>query len=187
MKLTDGDVIINSRYFSPDSSMVVLDYQFWRGNNPDFEISILNVIDTNGIISKGNLPNYGKFATNDLEPVKWLSDKEFLLEIDATPIYRSGRVFEQFSFEQNGVVFNVIEKDKLNGLPQSIEHYSISPDKTKLLVAYRNGYSAAHIELSVIKPFEELPVYGNVYTYYKGENGNEETNLDIHLIIIFCT
>lgn len=169
VKLTDSDVIINSRYFSPDNSKILLDYQFWRGNNQDYELAILDVIDTNGIISENNLPNYGKFSTNDLTPIKWLSNKEFLMEIDASPIYRSGEQFEEFSFKQNDVDFKVIEKDKLNGQPQSIEHFSISPDKTKLLVAYRNGYSAANIELSVIKFNEELPVYGNVYTYYKGE------------------
>jgi len=169
VKLTDSDVIINSRYFSPDSSKVLLDYEFWRGNNQDYELTILDVADTNGIISKSNLPNYGKFSTNDLDPIKWLSNTEFLMEIDATPIYRSGDEFEEFSFKQNGIDFKVIEKDKLNGQPQSIEHFSISPDKTKLLVAYRNGYSAANIELSVIKFNEELPAYGNIYTHYKGE------------------
>jgi hypothetical protein len=94
IKLTDSDVIINARYFSPDSSKVLLNYQYWRGNNEDYELAILDVIDTNGIISKSNLPNYGKFSTNNLRPIKWLSNKQFLMEIDATPIYRAGEQFK---------------------------------------------------------------------------------------------
>lgn len=169
VRLSDTDVSVRTRYFSPDSSKLLLDYQYWRGNNQDWGMAILNVSDTVGVISKFNLPSYGKFATNDMRPIEWISSDVFLMEMDATLDYRSGKMFKEFTFKKNKTTFNVVEKDKLGGVPQSIEHFAFSPNHCKLLVAYRNGYSAVNIDLSVIDFKGPLQAYGNIFTYYQGE------------------
>ena len=168
VKLSDTDLEIRNRFYSPDSSKILYDYSYWRGNNPSFGMSIVKAIDTNGVISNYKLPRYGNYSTNAIRPLQWISKDTFLMEMDPTNTNRSGDEFEEFHFKKNDVIFKIIEKDIADGLPPNIERFSISPDKTKLLVAYRYS-GATHIEISVIKFADKLPKSGNIYTTNKNQ------------------
>lgn len=168
VKLSDSDLEIINKFYSPDSSKILYDYSYWRGNNPSFGMSIVKAKDTSDIISNYKLPRYGNYSTNDLKPLQWISRDTFLMEMDPTNTNRNGDLFKEFYFQKNDVTFKIIEKDIADGLPPNIERFSISPDRTKLLVAYRYS-GATHIEISVINFGDNLPKSGNIYTTNKNE------------------
>ncbi|WP_339699814.1 hypothetical protein [uncultured Roseivirga sp.] len=163
--LSDDDIMVIDRKFSPDSSKVLLTYMFDIGAL-GFSRSwsaILSTKDTLGVINKYTIPDINYPTNTRYEPIKWLNNQTFLLGLNIQSYIRSNTKADTSGFLLNDIQFDVTLLDKNEGLTQIIEHFTVSPDKKKLLVAYKyNG--ASKIEISVINFYEQLPRYGNIFT-----------------------
>ena len=165
VRMSDDDIQILSRYYSPDSSKVLLTYNFdigALGYSRSWH-SILNSIDTTGIINQNVLPDIIAPKYAQYEPLYWIDDNTFRVGLKVQPYIKAGLKPDTVGFNLGGVRFQVELLDPHETRTMTLEHFSISPDKKNLLVAHRYE-GVSQIEISVIKFDEEPPKYGNVLT-----------------------
>jgi hypothetical protein len=158
--ITDKDYKENYREYSPDKSMLLLDYSIDIGafGYGQGGIAILKLSDTTLNLRQFSLPD-------SFSRVKWIDNKNISAQIDILPYLRSGKKIKMKDFVFNGVNINVsildyIEKD----YHLEIEHKETSPNKLFELVAYRyisNRSGLNFIHVSVIPVGGQIPKYGN--------------------------
>ena len=179
--ITDKDFVENYREYSPDKSMLLLDYSrdigaFGYGQGG---VAVLKLSDTTKNLRQFSLPN-------SFSRVKWIDNKNISAQIDIFPYLRSGKNIELKDLIVNGInikvsAFDYIEKD----YHMKIEHKEMSPNKQFELVAYRyisekSGLNFIHV--SVIPVGSEIPKYGNYlianmqsdYVFYGRWTSNNE-------------
>lgn len=166
IKLSDNDVIVTERYFSPDSSKAIYTYHldigalgFSRSWN-----ALLDASDTLGVLNKNLIPDLPDPINSKYYPVGWIDKNIFLLEVKPRPFIKENIPIDTTSFYLDGTEFKV-QVEKLSALPH-IEHYALSPNGKKLLVAYRYS-GVSKLEISIIERNATLPKFGNIYTNYE--------------------
>lgn len=158
--MTDEDYVENYREFSPDSSMVLINYSLDLGafGYGQAGTAVLKMTDTLNNIRNYTLPN-------TLSRVKWIDNQNISAKFDILPLLRSGDNIELKNEEINNIKIKVtaldyIEKDD----HLEIEHKEISPNGNFQLVAYRylkNSSNLNFIHVSIIPVGEQIPKYGN--------------------------
>lgn len=175
--------VINKLY-SPDKTKLVLLYHIQNPLNlsGSLKISIINSEDTLINVYKNILPSFryfrlrscvsGEWSRHYFEPLKWANNKRLIVEIDSRLFARAGYPFKTKTIFLHGIEIEIHSKylKEING--PLIYNYKLSPDKSKLLVFYRNQ-NLRDENVSVIEYNSSLPQYGNIYT---AENPSYETN-----------
>lgn len=159
--ITDKDYVENYREYSPDSSMLLINYSIDLGafGYGQSGTAILKLSDTTKNLRQFSLPS-------TLTRVKWLDNKNISAQFDILPYLRSGEKIIIKDKVINGVRIRISELDYIfnkNNKPE-IEHREISPNGQLELVAYRyandvSGYNIIHI--SIIPAGGQIPRYGN--------------------------
>jgi hypothetical protein len=157
-KLSDPNIIITERMFSPDSSYVVFGYKYDIGafGYSEEAYSIVKTKDT--LIDKHVIQ--GTYAP--LTPVKWIDNSTLLTKVDPEAFIRMNKEVNTKPFQLGKITIEITATDPTKGQAAIIEHISPSPDHSKLLVAYEYEQVSA-LNISVIDFDSELPDLGNIY------------------------
>jgi len=157
----DTDYVENYREYSPDSTMLLINYSLDIGAFGYVQVgtAILKLEDTTKSIRQFTLPN-------TLTKVKWLDNKNISAQFDILPYLRSGEMIKLKDTAVNGVRIRISALDYIFGKDDKpeIEHKEISPNGQFELVTYRyanevSGYNIIHI--SIIPAGGQIPKYGN--------------------------
>lgn len=160
--MTDNDFVEHERVYSPDKSMLILNYgidigAFGYGGNAK---AVLKLSDMTKNLRQFDLPN-------GLMRVRWVDNVTISAQVDIIPSIRSGQPIEIRDTEVNGVKVKVSPYDYIDADDKTIvEHRETSPDGNLELVAYRyraNLQNIKFIHISVIKKGEPIPKYGNYF------------------------
>ena len=166
--LSNSDVVVQSRLYSPDSSYVALTYYVDHGamgETPSMT-TILKVTDTTGSIDKNLLPCLDLPFRSCYFPDHWLDNKTLQVFLEERPFVRAGVPFDSTAIQVNGINCKVVPYDYVHLKAPSIEYFSFSADRKKLLVAYRYR---GDLNISAINYGDELPKFGNIFTINGGE------------------
>ena len=159
--ITDKDYKENYREYSPDSSMLLINYSIDIGafGYAQMGTAVLKLADTTKNLRQFSLPN-------TLERIKWLDNKNISAQFDILPNLRSGETIILKDIIVNNVKIRITELNYIfrkDDKPE-IEHKEVSPNGQFELVAYRyptieSGYNIIHI--SIIPVSGQIPKYGN--------------------------
>lgn len=160
--ITDRDFVENNRQYSPDKSMLILDYSldigafgFAKGGK-----AVLKISDLSKNLKQFNLPD-------NLIKVKWVDNKTISARIDIIPSIRSGKNIEIKDTEVNGVKVKISPYDYIeDDYHLEIEHRETSPNGKFELIAYRylkDRSNLNFIHVSIINKGEPIPKYGNYF------------------------
>jgi hypothetical protein len=150
-----------SRQYSPDSSMILLDYGI---NHGAFGIApagraVLKLSDT--------LKNLRQFSIYDnFSFGKWIDNKHIQASFDIYPFLREGKSLDLKDTIINNIIIKFKPFDYIK--PESrlvIEHKEISPNGQYELVAYRypDKHNLNFIHISIIPKAGQIPKYGNYF------------------------
>lgn len=159
--MTDKDFYEYYRVYSPDSSMLLLDYGIKLGAlgvAPGGK-AILKPNDTTKDLRLFSIPM-------SLLSIKWLNNQTITGTYDVYPLLRDGIKVDTTEIKINNVQVKPVPYDYISADSElKIEHKETSPDGKYELVAYR--YSDPHnvnfIHVSVISLGQKLPKYGNYF------------------------
>lgn len=158
--MTDQDYVENYREFSPDSSMLLINYSLDLGafGYGQSGTAILKLSDTAKNLRDFSLPN-------TLTRLKWLDNQTISAQFDMLPSLRTGEKITLTDEEINGVKINVSNLDYIDKDDHlEIEHRETSPDGQFELVAYRYSKDRSNLKfvhISVIPAGGQIPKYGN--------------------------
>jgi hypothetical protein len=158
--MTDQDYVEFYREYSPDSSMLLINYGIDLGafGYGQSGTAILKLSDTTKNLRDFSLPN-------TLTRLKWLDNKNISAQFDILPSLRTGEKNALTDKDINGIKIKVsaldyIEKD----YHLEIEHRELSPNGQFELVVYRylkDRSNLNFIHISVIPVGGQIPKYGN--------------------------
>ena len=134
--MTDKDYVENYREFSPDSSMLLINYSLDLGafGYGQSGTAILKLSDTTKNLRDFSLPN-------TLTRLKWLDNQTISAQFDILPSLRSGEKITLTDQEINGVKIKVSALDYIDKDDHlEIEHRELAPNGQFELVAYQNYY-----------------------------------------------
>jgi hypothetical protein len=158
--LTDSDIVVYDRLFSPDGKKVILNYVYDIGalGYTRMFSSVMNVEDTLSDLSINLLPE------EYIHP-RWIDNNSIEVIVDIRSYIVKKQQFIQKTHVINGIKIHVKSKDFGTDRPLFVEHRALSPDKTRELVAYRyrDRMEAGNLHVSVIDEGAELPAIGNIY------------------------
>lgn len=158
--MADQDYVEFYREFSPDSSMLLINYGLDLGafGYGQSGTAILKLSDTIKNLRDFSLPN-------TLTRLKWLDNQTISAQFDILPSLRTGKKISLIDKEINGVKIKVSALDYIDKDDHlEIEHREISPNGQFELVAYRylkNRSNLNFIHISVIPVGGQIPKYGN--------------------------
>lgn len=160
--LTDDDIVINDRLYSPDSAYIVYDFVFDIGalGYSRSSSSIVAISDTLGDIGKTILPNYKLFY--NLTPDKWLDSRTLIATVRMESLIRDNVNFKSSTIKVGDIKVQIEQNDPTRGNTAIIEHIAPSFDYKRLLVVYSYD-SPPPADISVIDFDGVLPILGNVY------------------------
>jgi hypothetical protein len=158
--MSDSDFAEFDRQYSPDSSMLLLNYGVDLGalGYGHAGIAVLKLSDTTKNLRLYTLPN-------SFDRYQWLDNKTVSAKYDTIPFVRNGKSSNFKDTEVNGVKVRVSAYDFIQ--PNSkriIEHQEASPNGQYELVAYRyvnDSHNLNFIHVSVIPSGGQIPKYGN--------------------------
>jgi hypothetical protein len=173
--LSDHNLIVDHKWFSPDHSKILIQYKYDTGAygySRSWDALIpASEIDKNNNISD-DLSQY--LLPDQYEPVQWEKDNSLTVKINCMAWYRKGKDF--FSHKDKdflyGTPINVLVHDETAGLEQEIEADLPSPNGKLRLVAYRYptpDFKRLHV--SIIRSDESIPRHGNFYISSGGHDG----------------
>ncbi len=159
--MSDKDFVEHERVYSPDKSMMILNYgvdtgAFGYGGNAK---AILKLSDMSKNLREFDLPG-------DLIRVRWVNNMTIAAQVDIIPSIRSGKPIEISDTEVNGIKIEVSPYDYIDADSKlRIEHRETSPNGKTELIAYRYpaNQDLKFIHISVIKKGEPIPKYGNYF------------------------
>ena len=158
--ITDKDYVENYKQYSPDSSMILINYSLDLGAfgyRPE-GTAIIKITDTTCNLRDFTLPNT---FTN----LRWLDSLHISSQIDNLASLRSGEKTEFKNEEINNVEIIVSGLDYIDSLDHlKIEHREISPNGKFELIAYRYVRARSKfdfIHISVIPVGGQIPKFGN--------------------------
>lgn len=160
--VSDKDFVESRRVYSPDKTMLILDYAvdhgalgYGRGGT-----AILKTTDLNKNLRQFNLPD-------NLIQAEWVDNKTISAWMDIIPFIRKGERLSVNDTEVNGVKIKVTALDYIESdYHLEIEHREVSPDGRLELVAYRylkDRSSLSFIHVSIINKGDQIPKYGNYF------------------------
>jgi hypothetical protein len=158
--MTDQDYVENYREFSPDNSMLLINYSLDLGafGYGQAGTAILKPSDTTKNLRDFSLPN-------TLTRLKWIDNQTISAQFDILPSLRSGEKITLTDKEINGVTIKVSALDYIDKEDHlEIEHREVSPNGRFELVAYRylkDRSNLNFIHISVIPVGGQIPKYGN--------------------------
>jgi hypothetical protein len=158
--ITDQDYVENYREFSPDSSMLLINYSLDLGafGYGQSGTAILKLSDTTKNLRDFSLPN-------TLTRLKWLDNQNISAQFDILPSLRSGEKNTLTDKEINGVKIKVSALDYIDKDDHlEIEHRELAPNGQFELVAYRylkDRSNLNFIHISIIPVGGQIPKYGN--------------------------
>jgi hypothetical protein len=158
--MTDQDYVENYREFSPDSSMLLVNYSLDLGafGYGQSGTAILKLSDTTKNLRNFSLPN-------TLTRLKWLDNETISAQFDILPSLRSGEKITLTDKEINGVKIKVSALDYIDKDDHlEIEHRELAPNGQFELVAYRylkDRSNLNFIHISIIPVGGQIPKYGN--------------------------
>ena len=158
--MTDQDYVENYREFSPDSSMLLINYSLDLGafGYGQSGTAILKLSDTTKNLRDFSLPN-------TLTRLKWLDNQTISAQFDILPSLRSGEKITLTDKEINGVKIKVSALDYIDKDDHlEIEHRELAPNGQFELVAYRylkDRSNLNFIHISIISVGGQIPKYGN--------------------------
>lgn len=158
--MTDQDYVEHYRAFSPDSSMLLINYSLDLGafGYGQSGTAILKRSDTTE-----NLRDFS--LSNTFTSLKWLNDTTISAQFDILDALRKGEEIVLPDKEVNGVKIKVSALDYIDKDDHlAIEHRERSPNRQFELVAYRyvkDRSSLNFIHISVIPAGGQIPKYGN--------------------------
>lgn len=159
--VSDQDFVENSRLFSPDSSMIALDYSidlgaFGTGRRGTV---IIRSSDIHKDLSKFTLPL-------EYIDVKWVNNKTVTAGVDVISDFRIGKMTEIRDTAINGVYVKVLPFDQTDP-NDTLEIISkrTSPDGKCDLVCFRYNGSDHRglLHISIIKKGDKLSKLGNYF------------------------
>lgn len=160
--ITDNDFVENYREFSPDSSMVLINYSLDHGafGYGYVGTAILKTVDTTK-----NLREYT--LANEYTRVKWIDNKNISAQFDIIPSIRAGLKVKTKNLEINNILIHVSALDYIDqGAQQIVEYREVSPNGLYELVVYRyikDRDNLNFIHISLINFGEQIPKYGNYF------------------------
>jgi hypothetical protein len=164
-KINSDAIKIEKRLFSPDSQYVAL--TFYKDNGAMGQsapiTSVVKVTDTLGILTNHTLPCFDLPSYSCYYPDKWLANRTLQVFLNERPFVKEGIPFNAADFELNGIRLKVVPYDYSYQNSPLIEHFSFSPDKKRLLVAYRYR-GVSELNISVLNYGDPLPRIGNIFT-----------------------
>ena len=158
--MTDQDYVENYREFSPDGSMLLINYSLDLGafGYGQSGTAILKLSDTTKNLRDFSLPN-------TLTRLKWLDNQTISAQFDILPSLRSGEKITLTDKEINGVKIKVSALDYIDKDDHlEIEHRELAPNGQFELVAYRylkDRSNLNFIHISIIPVGGQIPKYGN--------------------------
>ena len=158
--MTDEDFVENYREFSPDSSMLLINYSLDLGafGYGQSGTAILKLSDTTKNLRDFSLPN-------TLTRLKWLDNQTISAQFDILPFLRSEEKINLTDKEMNGVKIKVSALDYIDKDDHlEIEHRELAPNGQFELVAYRylkDRSNLNFIHISIIPVGGQIPKYGN--------------------------
>ena len=158
--MTDQDYVENYREFSPDSSMLLINYSLDLGafGYGQAGTAILKLSDTTKNLRDFCLPN-------TFTRLKWLDNQTISAQFDILPSLRTGEKIALTDKEINGVKIKVSSLDYIDKDDHlEIEHRELSPNGQFELVAYRylkDRSNLNFIHISIIPVGGRIPKYGN--------------------------
>lgn len=158
--MTDQDYVENYREFSPDSSMLLINYSLDLGafGYGQSGTAILKLSDTTKNLRDFSLPN-------TLTRLKWLDNQTISAQFDILPSLRTGEKITLTDKEINSVKIKVSALDYIDKDDHlEIEHRELAPNGQFELVAYRylkDRSNLNFIHISVIPVGGQIPKYGN--------------------------
>jgi hypothetical protein len=160
--ISDNDFVQESRQYSPDRAMLILDYKLDIGalGYSDGGTAVLRTSDLAKDLTQFSLPD-------NLQQAKWIDNETISARIDVIPYIRNDEEPPIRDIEVNGVKVKVAPYDHIEDeFHMETEHREASPDGKYELVAYRyckDRSSLNFIHISVIQKGEKVPKYGNYY------------------------
>jgi hypothetical protein len=158
--MADQDYVEFYREFSPDSSMLLINYGLDLGafGYGQSGTAILKLSDTTKNLRDFSLPN-------TLTRLKWLDNQTISAQFDILPSLRTGEKISLTDKEINGVKIKVSALDYIDKDDHlEIEYREISPNGQFELVAYRylkDRSNLNFIHISIIPVGGQIPKYGN--------------------------
>lgn len=158
--MTDQDYVENYREFSPDSSMLLINYSLDLGafGYGQSGTAIMKLSDTTKNLRDFSLPN-------TLTRLKWLDNQTISAQFDILPSLRSGEKITLTDKEINSVKIKVSALDYIDKDDHlEIEHRELAPNGQFELLAYRylkDGSNLNFIHISIIPVGGQIPKYGN--------------------------
>jgi hypothetical protein len=163
LRVGSSDIVITERLFSPDSGYVAItfyqDYGAMGQSLP--HTALMKAADTMQKLTDYTLPCFNLPAYSCYYPDKWLDDKTLQVYLNERPFVKAGIPFEKGDVNFKGVQLKVVPYDNSYHLTPLIEHFSLSNNKQKLLIAYRYR-GVSELNLSVINVNDSLPRIGNI-------------------------
>lgn len=158
--MTDQDYVENYREFSPDSSMLLINYSLDLGafGYGQSGTAILKLSDTTKNLRNFSLPN-------TLTRLKWFDNQTISAQFDILPSLRSGEKITLTDQEINSVKIKVSALDYIDKDDHlEVEHRELAPNGQFELVAYRylkDRSNLNFIHISIIPVGGQIPKYGN--------------------------
>lgn len=158
--MSDKDFTEFDRQYSPDSSMLLLNYGIDQGafGYGHAGTAVLKLSDTTKNLRLFTLPN-------SFNRVKWVDNKTVSAKYDTIPFVRSGEQTNSKDTEINGIKVIVSSYDYIEPTAQQIVEYrETSPNGKYELVAYRymnDKHNLNFIHVSIIPAGGQIPKYGN--------------------------
>lgn len=158
--ITDKDFVENSKSFSPDSTMVLLNYSLDLGalGYGQRGTAILKTTEINGELSQFTLPNI-------YSNVKWLTNNVVEAKFDIIPSIRSGQKVVLKDKLINHIIVKIKPLDYISDSADlEIVYRDTSPNKKFELVAYRynnDEQNYGFVNVSIIPYMSKIPKFGN--------------------------
>jgi hypothetical protein len=153
-----------SRTYSPDSSKLLLNYNYVQGAWDGGRSSLVTVLNSSDII-RPEIIKYS-FSTYDFDKIYWKDNDTVLVEDKYTEYISQGKSPLRDTV-LNGVTVKIIHKDPIDtSFTRKIFYRETSPNGKYDLVVYKyvkpvNGNY--FLNISVINKGDSIPKYGNFY------------------------
>ena len=158
--MSDNDFTEFDRQYSPDSSMLLLNYGIDQGalGYGHAGTAVLKLSDTTKNLRLFTLPN-------PFNRIKWVDNKTVSAKYDTIPFVRSAEQTNSKDTEINGIKVIVSSYDYIEPTAQQrVEYRETSPNGQYDLVAYRymsDKHNLNFIHVAIITAGGQIPKYGN--------------------------
>lgn len=162
--MSDEALIIEKKELSPNGDKILISYSIDNGAFGQSRMfnSVISTEDSLKPLNK----NQSELNSRFLEIQEWVSNDELIATIDPRPFARKNLPVDTSVIKTKLANVRIEIADVTDGNPPIIEYFELSPNRKKLLVAYRYK-GASELEVSVVNRNDKLPIVGNIYSSFK--------------------